>query len=68
MAMLKKLRERRGITQRAFADQLGIRPETLCRIESGAQDASETLWRLMAIMLETDAMTLRRKTFAGLTK
>jgi transcriptional regulator with XRE-family HTH domain len=68
MSMLKRLRTQRGITQRSLAQQAGIAPETLSRIEAGKQDARETLWKLLAVLLEADPMSLRSKTFAGAKK
>ena len=37
---LKRIRKRRGITQRVVAEQAGIRPAYYCRIENGTSTAS----------------------------
>lgn len=45
--MLKKARQRRKLTQQALADKVGIRQETIARLETGKRQPSmDLLYRL----------------------
>ena len=59
MSTLKRVRQKRGFTQRRFAQMLGIRHETLCRVEAGQQAVSPTVLRLAAFLLATPERALR---------
>jgi len=45
--LLKKARQRRKLTQQALADKVGIRQETIARLETGKRQPSmDLLYRL----------------------
>ena len=49
--MLKKARQRRKLTQQALADKVGIRQETIARLETGKRQPSmDLLYRLAKVL------------------
>ena len=52
--VLKKARERRKLTQQALADKVGVRQETIARLESGARNPSMGLLHRLAKTLRVE--------------
>ena len=50
--MLKKARERRKLTQQALADKVGVRQETIARLETGKRRPSMDLLQRLAKALK----------------
>ena len=50
--VLKKARERRKLTQQALADKVGVRQETIARLESGTRQPSMDLLHRLAKALK----------------
>lgn len=50
--VLKKARERRKLTQQALADKVGVRQETIARLESGTRQPSMALLHRLAKVLK----------------
>lgn len=42
---VRRLREERGISLKAFADRMGITPSFLCYLEQGKRHWSQELWK-----------------------
>ncbi len=47
-AVLKKVREKRKLTQQALADKVGVRQETIARLETGTRQPSMDLLHRLA--------------------
>jgi len=45
--MIKRYRQLNDIEQRKLADEIGIKPSTLCRLESGKDASQETMIKLI---------------------
>jgi len=50
--VLKKIREKRGLTQAVLADKVGVDRVTIARIESGARNPSMDLLQRLAKVLK----------------
>ena len=50
--MLKKIRERRGLTQAALAEKVGVHQVTIARLETGERNPSMDLLQRLAKALK----------------
>ncbi len=56
--VLKKARERRKLTQQALADKVGVRQETIARLETGKRQPSMDLLHRLAKVLKVKMVDL----------
>jgi len=56
--MLKKAREKRGLTQEALGRKVGVHQVTIARIESGARNPSMDLLQRLAKVLKVKVADL----------
>ncbi len=56
--MLKKARERRGLTQAALAKKVGVHQVTIARLETGVRRPSMDLLQRLARILKVKLRTL----------
>ena len=49
---IRALRERMGMTQREFADEIGVRPEIVCRWENGHREPGKVVVTLLRRMMQ----------------
>jgi len=52
---VRRLRQRLGLTQAAFADHIGVTPNTIARWERGELGMRPTTARLIQLVLEREA-------------
>jgi transcriptional regulator with XRE-family HTH domain len=62
---VKELREHRGLSQQALAQQVGVTRNTIARLERGAQNPTITLVALIAAALGVRLTTLVRNCKLG---
>ncbi len=54
-SVLQRVRKRRKLTQQALADKVGVRQETIARLESGKRQPSMDLLHRLAKVLRVKA-------------